>query len=695
MLKPYRLSIAAITVILSILCTVASPDYNRHHTADSLSQRLKTAATAADSIRLLSNLYDVYRLPEHKDSAASELVRLAIRTADSTYGLDILRNRANLHLKNDTLLQADLANAMMFPESEDRAETITFIEMMRNLHRVRYAAPDEIESEIHKLLRKINATTDNSPIYDQIVDLHALCLFVGECSQGEMLSKYLDRLSEKIDQLRPEAYAIRNAYYVQAALSYTANDEHAKAVEADRKLLASIDRLEKGEEGMNRPFRDYDGNRYIVYTRLLANYEHLTPKEVEHFYDEVMKLIDSDAQSKATNRLSGRPQIYYALYKKDYPKALELLKTYADMPYNHLMRKQMLRETIRCAEAVGDSATLLKASRQYNTVLEESFEQRSQEKYKELQIAYEVHQLKASHAMESFRMHRLMLNWAIVIAVILLIALIVIILMWRHSRKLAKNLQSANDALVKESDNLKLIRKDLVEACEEARSASKLKSDFIRSMSSEIAVPIHTINEYTNLIMDCSDAGFKPYLKSFADLITLNSEMLSTIVNDMLSLSEIDSKAITIHKKKDQLQHLLTAAVTSVKHRVAEGVTMNVDTNERDITIETDPRRFLQVMVQLLSNAAKFTSKGSIDITYDIDEENSMVNIYVTDSGTGISPSNSERIFERFVKLDSNSQGVGNGLPLARHLAELLDGSLMLDTSYTGQGARFIFSIPL
>ena len=72
-----------------------------------------------------------------------------------------------------------------------------------------------------------------------------------------------------------------------------------------------------------------------------------------------------------------------------------------------------------------------------------------------------------------------------------------------------------------------------------------------------------------------------------------------------------------------------------------------------------------------------------------------MVNIYVTDSGTGISPSNSERIFERFVKLDSNSQGVGNGLPLARHLAELLDGSLMLDTTYTGQGARFIFSIPL
>lgn len=693
--RPVRLAISAAVIGLSALASSASPDFNRLQVADSLGIRLQQATGAADSIRLLSNLYDVCPLPAQKDSVASELLRLAIRTGDSASGLDIIRNCANQHLKNDSLLLTDLAHANMFPDSDDRAETITFVEMMRNLHRVRYAAPDEVDSEIHKLLRKINSTADQEPIHEQIVDLHALCLFVGECAQGEMLSKYLGRLREKIDQLRPEAYAIRNAYYVQAALAYTANDEHSKAVEADRSLLASIDRLEKGEEGMKRPFRDYDGNRYIIYSRLLANYPYLKPEETEAYYAEAMKLVDTDAKSQATNSLSGRPQIYHALFRKDYPEALALLKKYADMPYNHPVRKQMLRAMIQCAEAVGDSATLLHASRQYNTILEENFEKKAQEKYKELQIAYEVHQLKASHAMESFRLHRMMLRWAVVIAVVLLIALVVIVMMWFHSRKLTRNLQAANDALVKESDNLKLIRNDLVEACEEARSASKLKSDFIRSMSSEIAVPIHTINEYTNLIMDCSEAGFKPYLKSFADLITLNSELLSTMVNDMLSLSEIDSKTITINKKKDQLQHLLNAAVASVKHRVAPGVTIEVDTSERDITVDTDPRRFLQVMVQLLSNAAKFTSKGSITISYSPDSEGKNLNIFVTDTGTGISPANSERIFQRFVKLDSNSQGVGNGLPLARHLAELLDGSLVLDTAYEGPGARFIFSIPL
>ena len=695
MTKLVKHIVLPVILALTSITGYTAPDYNRLIKADSLNAELRSAKMADDSLRLLSNLYDVMSLPAKKDSIAAIILDLATRTGNDAVALDLLRNSANLHLKNDSLLRLDRQRALELPESEDRSETLTFIEMMRNLHRVRYATPDEVDTEIHRLLRKISREQANASIYDQIIDLHALSLFIGECSQGQMLSKYLGRLGEKIEQLRPEAYSLRNAYYVQAALTYSANEEYQKAVEADTKLLASIDRLEKGLEGMRRPFRDYDGNRYVVYTRLLSNYPYLKAKDVEHYYSEAMKLVEHDAKSQATNKLSGRPQIYYALFKQDSPKALALLQEYIDMPYNQQVKKRLLKEMIRCAEEVGDSTSLLKASRQYSSMLEKSIEQRTQEKYKELQIAYEVHQLKASHAMESFIMHRQMLRWAIVIAAILLVALIIIIWMWRHSRSLANNLQKTNEALVKESDNLKLIRNDLVAARDEARTAAKLKSDFIRNMSSEISVPIHTINEYTNLIMDCSEAGFKPYLKSFADLVTLNSEMLTTIVNDMLSLSEIDSDSMSIKKRKDQLLHLLNAAVASVKHKVANGVELQLDSSQRDVTIQTDPRRFLQVMVQLLTNAAKFTSKGSISITYGVDPATKLVSIYVTDTGIGISAANSERIFQRFVKLDSNTPGVGNGLPLARHIAELLDGSLTLDTTYKGEGSRFIFTIPI
>ena len=113
-----------------------------------------------------------------------------------------------------------------------------------------------------------------------------------------------------------------------------------------------------------------------------------------------------------------------------------------------------------------------------------------------------------------------------------------------------------------------------------------------------------------------------------------------------------------------------------------------------DLPVTTDPHRLLQILVQLLKNAAKFTEEGLIEVDYAEDSDGGLVSISVTDTGIGISPENSERIFERFVKLDSNSPGIGIGLTIARHLAELLGGSLELDSTYT-DGARFVVKIPI
>ena len=102
----------------------------------------------------------------------------------------------------------------------------------------------------------------------------------------------------------------------------------------------------------------------------------------------------------------------------------------------------------------------------------------------------------------------------------------------------------------------------------------------------------------------------------------------------------------------------------------------------------------MQILVQLLVNAAKATHEGQITVSYDLERDENKVVIYVADEGPGISPENSERIFERFVKLDRASQGVGIGLTIARQLAMLLGGTLTLDTSYT-DGARFKLVLPL
>lgn len=694
--KSMKKIFAKILMVLSGLLwfpqTVSGQPACYSHIADSLSARLEVAGNAADSIRLLTDIIDL-RPKTMRDSIGKMILHTALVSGDDRAGLDIIRNLANLHIRSDSLLAVDLKNALRFSPGYDRDETVTFVRMMQNLNKVRYASPDEKNRRVRQLLREISLG-ESGDIYDNIVTLHAICLYIGETSQGELLSKYLDRLGALVSELRPEAYSIRNSYLVHAALAYKENEEHQKSIDCDKALLKSIDNLENGIDGYGRRYRTYDGNRYIIYTRLLSNYPRLESAEVEKIYRNAMLMVSRDSLAANSNRISMRPQIYYAMFKHDYAHALELLKTYVDYPYNAHAKRLLLKMMIKSAEEVGDIDALLTASRNYNEILEKTLDERTQEKYKELQIVYDVNQMKADHAREAVRMQRVVMVIAIVAAVILLLFLIVTFVLWMHSRKLARDLIHANDALTAESANLRQAQADLVKARDDARLANRIKSDFIKNMSGEVAVPLHTINEYTNLIIDCSEAGFKPYLKHFADLVLLNSELLTSIVNDVLNLAEIDSDSVAISMKKESLLKLCETAVDSVKHRARPGVRMEVAEGLTDVMVYTDPRRLLQIMVQLLSNAAKFTKDGRVLVSFDTDKEGINAVVSVTDTGIGVAPENAERIFERFVKLDRSSQGVGIGLPIARHLAELLAGTVYLDTAYT-DGARFIVTVPL
>lgn len=664
----------------------------RERVAERLSVELKSAGNANDSIAILNNLYDLYT-GARRDSVGKMLLHSALVAGDDAVGLDMIRNMTKGHTKSDSLLEADVANAMKFPESADRDETLAFIGMMKNINRVRFSTDDEKEAYLRALLRDAYVGNQED-IYENIVSLHGICIYLRDYAPGELLSKYLGRLGELINQLPEEAYAIRNSYYVQAALAYAENDEPEKSIATDRKLLEAIDGLERGDIGINRKYRNYDGNRYTVYTRLLSNYKKLDAEEIEKYYKEVMRYVANDSLSATTNRISMRPQIYYAMYKKDYARALDLLKTYINYPYNATARRRLLKMMVEAAEKTGDNDALLIASRNYNEALEQTLDSRAREKYRELQIIYDLSELKAEHARQASDMQRKLTVSAIVLSAVLLVLCVISFLLWRHSRRLANKLTVANAALSAESTNLRQAQADLVKARDDAQLANRIKSDFIKNMSGEVAVPLHAINEYTSLVIDCSEAGVKPYLRQFAELIALNTELLTSIVNDVLNLSEIDSNSVEISMKREPLKALCTAAVDSVRHKVNPGVEISIDESAPEMTIYTDPRRLMQILVQLLSNAAKFTKSGSIKVGFETVEGEDMVRISVTDTGIGVSPENAERIFERFVKLDRSSQGVGIGLPIARHLADLLAGSLTLDTTYS-DGARFIVTVPL
>lgn len=212
-------------------------------------------------------------------------------------------------------------------------------------------------------------------------------------------------------------------------------------------------------------------------------------------------------------------------------------------------------------------------------------------------------------------------------------------------------------------------------------------------MSYEVKTPLQAINEYAHLIADCASGEGKKHLEQYANLLDLNSELLSTIVNDVLKLSEIESSPMSIQAQVVNARALCEATLKSVARRVHPGVTLKMDDSRGRVDLFTDPLRVQQILNNLLTNAAKFTSSGSIELSYALVEDETKVQFSVTDTGIGINPDNREKIFERFVKLDRDTQGAGLGLTISRLIAGQLGGTLTLDTAYTG-GARFVLVIP-
>ena len=407
-----------------------------------------------------------------------------------------------------------------------------------------------------------------------------------------------------------------------------------------------------------------------------------------------MDIVATDSTAATTNRISLRPQIYYAMYRQQYDKALELLKQAIDYPYNASCRRQMLKMAITAAEHTGDHETLLKASRDYNTMLENTLSQRNEEKYKELQLVYDINQMRAQHNRESMALERRMAIIGIVAAGILLLLLMLTLWLWIHSRKLARHLAASNTALQAESENLRLAQADLMRARDDAEAAYHIKTDFIQNMSGEVTGPLNIITEYIHLIVDCSEANDKPYLRHFADIVNFNAELLKTTANDVLDLSEIDTNNVKLIFKRELIRPICEAAVDSVRHKLNPGVSIRLENNLPDISLNTDSRRLMRILIQLLSNAAKFTEEGEISLGYTVDNENGCVYIRVTDTGIGIKPEAAEYIFRRFVKINKSSQGIGIGLSIARHFADMLGGTLAVNTKYT-LGAQFVLTLPL
>ncbi len=230
---------------------------------------------------------------------------------------------------------------------------------------------------------------------------------------------------------------------------------------------------------------------------------------------------------------------------------------------------------------------------------------------------------------------------------------------------------------------------------EKVRQADAAKTRFVQNMSHEVRTPLNAIVGFSQLL-SLPDGTLQPEEKEeFVGHIVNNTKMLTMLLDDILNASAMDKGEYRIRYEEGELHYMCQAAMSSTEHRLQPGVTLTYEPESPDAhTFYTDPRRLQQILINLLSNACKHTTQGSIVLRSSLTQNPGMVTFTVTDTGTGVPPEQAEAIFNRFTKLNEFVQGTGLGLSICRDITTRMGGKVYLDTTYKEGGARFIFMVP-
>ena len=237
--------------------------------------------------------------------------------------------------------------------------------------------------------------------------------------------------------------------------------------------------------------------------------------------------------------------------------------------------------------------------------------------------------------------------------------------------------------------------RQLKAANEQVMLANEAKTRFVQNMSHEVRTPLNAIVGFSQLL-GLPDGSFPEEEKAeFANHIVNNAQMLTMLLDDILSTTAMDSGSYKINIEDGECCFMCQAAMSSAEHRLQPGVQMRFEPQfEGQHTFRTDPRRVQQILINLLTNACKHTTAGEIVLRCSLTENPGMVTFSVTDTGTGVPAEQAEAIFDRFKKLNEFVQGTGLGLSICREITEKMGGKIFLDTKYEGKGARFVLELP-
>ncbi|MEI6380552.1 MAG: ATP-binding protein [Cyanobacteriota bacterium ELA615] len=266
------------------------------------------------------------------------------------------------------------------------------------------------------------------------------------------------------------------------------------------------------------------------------------------------------------------------------------------------------------------------------------------------------------------------------------------------------------DVGIKEFDQLAVAIEDMLNrlqkwgeeiksAWQEAKQANEVRNEFLTTISHELRTPLNGIINSIRVVKDglCNNIEEEREFLEQAELGTIH---LSKIINDILNIGKIEAGKMNVFFEPVDLQGSLTEVINLQKAAIQQkGLYLNEPCWESKVTVNADPDKLKQVFINLINNAIKFTDRGGINISFDIDEQNNSVIVKFQDTGIGIEPKDQSKLFRPFVMVDGSTTrkfgGTGLGLAICHNLMQLMGGKISLFSSGAMKGTTLVVTLPL
>ena len=341
-----------------------------------------------------------------------------------------------------------------------------------------------------------------------------------------------------------------------------------------------------------------------------------------------------------------------------------------------------MKFVVNITEAYGYEHTAFVLEKHLMELTEQHFSQSNQMNMAELDAKMENNLLTADLAQKSQQLARTSLILSIVVVTVMLG-----LLLFAYIQVISLRRRRLRDQ--------KMIN-DLTLANKKAEIANAAKTRFVQNMSHEVRTPLNAIVGFSQLLSLPDDVLSPQEKQEFSNHIMNNTKILMMLLEDILHTADMDNGQYRITYDEGEVHYICRAAITSSEHRLQPGVKMIYQPEQEEpFTFRTDPQRVQQILINLLTNACKHTTKGQIVLASSLTAREGFVTFRVTDTGPGIPADQAENIFDRFTKLNGFVQGTGLGLSICREIADLMGAKVYLDTTYTDGGARFVFEVPV